>query len=69
AAVRAGLGIGFIQTPLAKQAPSLLRLAPDIEYRMEVWVAAHPQLAKVPRVAATLDTLSSGLQSFGASGG
>ncbi len=69
AAVRAGLGIGFIQTPLAKQTSSLLRLVPDIEYRMEVWVAAHPQLAKVPRVAATLDTLISGLQRFGRSGG
>lgn len=67
AAVRAGLGLCFVQAPLAQRAPGLMRLVPTAKYTMEVWLAVHPQLVNVPRVAATMDALGSGLSRFGQS--
>jgi DNA-binding transcriptional LysR family regulator len=64
AAVRAGLGLGFVQAPLARRTPRLIRLAPEAKYTMEAWLAVHPQLAGVPRIASTMDALGSALGSF-----
>ncbi len=63
AAVRAGLGIGFVQLPLGRAA-GLVRVVPDMVFRMEVWLTVHPQLAKVQRITATLAALKSGLAEF-----
>lgn len=68
AAVRAGLGMGFIQAPLALRTPDLIRLLPEVKLGMEVWLAIHPQLVSVPRIAATMDALKPGLRRFSEQG-
>lgn len=68
AAVRAGLGLGFIQAPLALRTPGLFRLLPEMKLGMEVWLAIHPQLVSVPRIAATMDALKPGLKRFSQDG-
>ncbi|OBS51393.1 MULTISPECIES: LysR family transcriptional regulator [Methylosinus] len=64
AAVRAGLGMGFIQAPLALRTPDLIRMLPELKLDMELWLAVHPQLIGVPRIAATMKALKPGLKRF-----
>ena len=64
AAVRVGLGIGLIQVPLGARESGLVRLLPKARYPMEVWLVVNAQLARVPRIAATLDALKSGLAAY-----
>ena len=37
---------------------------PEAKLGMEVWLAVHPQLVSVPRIAATMDALKPGLKRF-----
>lgn len=65
AAVRAGLGIGFCQVPLAAQDPALTRvLAADFNWTMETWIAMHEDLRASPRCAATFAALDAGLSAY-----
>lgn len=58
AAIRAGVGIGACQVPLAARGrPPLRRLLPEIEVPLEVWVVTHEDLREVRRVRAVLDHL------------
>lgn len=58
AAIRAGVGIGICQVPLARRDPVLVHiLADDFEFDLPTWVVMHEDLARVPRIRATFDHL------------
>ena len=62
AALRAGLGIGFCQVPLAARDPALVRLLADaFRFDLETWVVMHEDLRSVARVRAVFDALVAGL--------
>lgn len=65
AAIRAGLGIGFCQVPLAARDPNLVRLFPGaIRYDMETWVVAHEDQRGLARIRATFIALVEGLSAY-----
>ena len=65
AALRAGLGIGFCQVPLAARDPALVRLLPDaLRFDLETWVVMHEDLRGVARVRAVFDALVAGLVDY-----
>lgn len=64
AAVRAGLGIGVCQVPLAKRAPPLQRVLPQIGFQLDVWVVTHEDLKGSARVRAVFDHLVRSLTAF-----
>ncbi|MGE3672902.1 MAG: LysR family transcriptional regulator [Polyangiaceae bacterium] len=57
AAVRAGLGVGVCQAPLAKRAPALQRVLPQVTFHLELWVVTHEDLKGSLRVRAVFDQL------------
>jgi DNA-binding transcriptional LysR family regulator len=64
AAVRAGLGVGIVQMPLAARDPQLRHVLPGIVPALETWLVTHPNLRGVSRVRATLDGLAEGLAAY-----
>lgn len=65
AALRAGLGIGVCQAPLAARDPDLLPvLAEALCWPLEVWVATHEDLKGSRRVRALFDHLADGLAAY-----
>jgi DNA-binding transcriptional LysR family regulator len=65
AALRAGVGIGVCQIPLAARDPALVRLLPDaFEYPLETWVVTHEDLRGVARIRAVFDHLAEGLTDY-----
>lgn len=65
AAIRAGIGIGICQVPLAVRDPALVRLLPDLfELGLETWVVTHEDLRGVARIRATFDQLAEGLSAY-----
>ncbi len=56
-ALRAGLGIGVCQVPLARRSPALQRLLPRFEVELETWVVTHEDLRNVRRVRIMYDHL------------
>lgn len=65
AAIRAGLGIGVCQVPLAARDPALVRLLPDaFGLDLETWVVAHEDQRGVARVRAVFDALVTGLTEY-----
>ncbi|GIX10745.1 LysR family transcriptional regulator [Elioraea sp.] len=67
-ALRAGLGVGVCQVPLARRMPELRRVLPGLGGSLEVWLVTHPDLRQVPRVRAALAALSAGLRRYLAAG-
>ncbi|OCJ11263.1 LysR family transcriptional regulator [Rhizobium sp. AC27/96] len=63
-ALRAGLGISFLHIPLARRAPDLVRLLPEIELPLDTWVVMHENLKTSPRCRVTFDALVSGLLDY-----
>lgn len=63
-ALRAGIGIGFHQVPLARKEDKLVRLLPDIELSLDTWVAMHENLRTSPRCRVTFDALVAGLLDY-----
>lgn len=62
AAIRAGLGIGVCQAPLARADADLVRvLADSFAFALETWVVMHEDLRNVARVRAVFDALVEGL--------
>lgn len=57
AAIRAGLGVGIMQIPLAAREPSLIRLFPDMDHEMEVWLVTHPDLSSSALVRTAMTAL------------
>jgi DNA-binding transcriptional LysR family regulator len=64
AALRAGLGVGTMQRPLAARDPALVRVLPDHATTLEIWLVTHPDLRTAPQVRATLDALGSALNRY-----
>ncbi|MGV1834001.1 LysR family transcriptional regulator [Rhizobium rhizogenes] len=63
-ALRAGIGIGFYQIPLAKRDGELVRLLPEIGLPLDTWVAMHENLKTSPRCRVTFDALVAGLLEY-----
>jgi DNA-binding transcriptional LysR family regulator len=57
AAIRAGFGIGGQACFIANRDPSLVRILPEVELRMEIWLVTHPGLRRSARIRATWDFL------------
>ena len=64
AALRAGLGIGVMQVPMACRAPSLVRVLPEIEFALEMWLVTHPDLRHAARIRVVMEALASELQGY-----
>ena len=63
AACRAGLGIATFSTTVGRRCPDLVELFPSaIPTQQEVWLVAHPDLQRNPRVRAAWDDLGAWLQ-------
>ena len=63
-ALRAGIGIGFYQVPLALRDASLVRLLPEIELPLDTWIVMHENLKTSPRCRVTFDALVAGLLDY-----
>lgn len=50
AAVRAGIGIGVCQVPLAARTDDLVRVLPDLDFGLEAWLVMHEDLRTTARV-------------------
>ena len=62
-AIKAGLGIGICQVPLARRDPNLKRvLAGLLELKLGVWAVMHENLRSTPRCRVVFDGLVAGLK-------
>lgn len=65
AAIRAGLGIGVCQIPLAARDPKLVRVLPQaLSLDLETWVICHEDQRGVARIRAVFDALVAGLNRY-----
>lgn len=65
AAVRAGLGLGICQVPLARRDPALRRvLAQDFAPRLDTWVVMHEDLRASRPCKTVFDALVAGLDAY-----
>ncbi|MDG3576070.1 LysR family transcriptional regulator [Rhizobium sp. YJ-22] len=68
AAIRAGMGIGLCQVPLARREPDLVRLfAKEIDLPLETHVVMHEDMKSARRCRLVFDALVQGLKTFIAS--
>lgn len=66
AAVRAGLGIGVVQVPLAARPTPLVRVLPKVRFGLEAWLVTHEDLRGVARVRVVMEHLARGLEAYAA---
>lgn len=64
AALRAALGVGVMQLPLAAREPTLVRVLPKLDHRMEVWLVTHPDLRSSTRVQSAMAALHAELKGY-----
>lgn len=64
AAVRAGLGIGAMQLPLAAREPDIVRVLPRHDHKMEVWLVTHPDLKSSALIHNTMSALHAELKAY-----
>lgn len=65
AAIRAGLGIGGMQRPIARRHPELVPVLPEaFGPRLEIWLATHGDLRTVPQVRLLFDHLARTLADY-----
>jgi DNA-binding transcriptional LysR family regulator len=64
AAVRAGLGIGICQRPLAMHDARLHPVLPDLNMSIDCWLAMHEDLRAQPRARAVFDHLAAALSAY-----
>jgi DNA-binding transcriptional LysR family regulator len=64
AAMRAGVGIGVCQVPLAAGPPKLRRLFPKLAFDLPVWVVTHEDLRASRRVSLAFEHLVTGLGKY-----
>ncbi len=67
AAVRAGLGIGICQVPIARRDPALRRVLPSLRFDLETWVVMHEDLRTARRVRLVFDHLVDRLARYASS--
>ncbi len=63
-ALRAGLGIGVCQVPLAARNPKLKRVLPKLGVELETWVVMHEDQRNVRRVRLVFDHLVGALGAY-----
>lgn len=66
AAIRAGCGVGLCQVGLARRAPRLIRLYPDVAIPLEVWITMHEDLRADRRMRAVFDHLHAAMTAYAA---
>lgn len=66
AAMRAGLGAAVCQCPLANRDPALVRLFPEVDVPLEIWLVSHPSLRSSQRVRTCIEVLARELASYAA---
>jgi DNA-binding transcriptional LysR family regulator len=64
AALRAGVGIGICQVPLAEGPPRLRRLLPKVSFELPIWVVTHEDLRASRRVSIVFDHLVASLGKY-----
>jgi DNA-binding transcriptional LysR family regulator len=64
AAMRAGVGIGFCQVPLAAGPPRLRRLFPKMAIELPIWVVTHEDLRSSRRVSLVFEHLATSLGAY-----
>lgn len=64
AAIRAGIGIGICQVPLARADLRLRRVLPHIATSLDVWLVTHEDLRDQIRIRALLDHLAVAIAAF-----
>jgi DNA-binding transcriptional LysR family regulator len=64
AALRAGVGIGICQVPLAAGPPNLRRLIPKASFELPVWVVTHEDLRTSRRVSIVFEHLVTALGNY-----
>ncbi|MBA15879.1 MAG: LysR family transcriptional regulator [Sphingomonas sp.] len=65
AAIRAGLGLGICQVPLAARDQQLVHLLGDaIRFDLDIWLVYHEDLRPLARVRAVYDALADGLSHY-----
>ena len=64
AAIRAGIGIGMCQVPLAIGPPRLRRLLPKVVAELPIWVVTHEDLRGSRRVSIVFDHLVRALTAY-----
>jgi DNA-binding transcriptional LysR family regulator len=64
AAIRAGVGIGICQVPLAAGPPPLRRLLPKVAFDLPVWVVTHEDLRASRRVSIVFEHLVASLATY-----
>jgi DNA-binding transcriptional LysR family regulator len=63
AMIRAGVGIGACQVPVARRDPELVRLFPrQVNFAMETWITMHEDLRNVPACHAVFAALVRGMK-------
>jgi DNA-binding transcriptional LysR family regulator len=67
AAVRAGVGIGAVQSPMVANDPALVRvLAAEVDHELEPWVITHGDLSREPRIRVVYDALVGHMSDYAA---
>ncbi|MET0497702.1 MAG: LysR family transcriptional regulator [Steroidobacteraceae bacterium] len=70
AAIRAGVGIGVCQYGIARRDPDLLPVLPgEFSMPLELWVVAHEDQKKTPRIRLLFDHLAAALMDYAATSG
>ncbi len=64
AAVKAALGVGLCQIPLAGRYPELKRVIPSHSLTLDIWLAVHSELKDVPHIRVALEGLAKGLRDY-----
>lgn len=65
AAVRAGIGIGGMQTLIARESPGLRQVLPKIfHFELDMWLVMHESLRSVHRVRLVFDHLAERLRAW-----
>ncbi len=65
AAIRAGVGIGVCQVPLARRDPKLVRVLPRaMAMKLDAWLAMHEDLRHSPRCGVAFDAIAAGLKRY-----
>jgi DNA-binding transcriptional LysR family regulator len=64
AAMRAGIGIGICQVPLAIGPPRLQRVLPTLSFDLPVWVVTHENLRASRRVSLVFEHLVGALAKY-----
>ena len=65
AAIRAGIGIGLMQRPLAAREPALVEVLPGaVHISLDTWVVMHEDLRTAARYLTVFDALHAGLTAY-----